>query len=454
MLDSRQREGIMHASSGMAKCKSLARIIKSQRAPPWPVGPSSSLPSKDVTDKLVDCYLRTAEKVYRVLHIPTFRRDYEAIWAASSEPDPAFLVQLKLVLAIGAAVYDEKFSLRTLAIHWVYEGQAWLADPDFKPRLLNVQSLQSNILLFLARESTGVGEESNWIHAGALIRVAMCMGLHRDPASLPTRSNFASEMRRRVWNTILEIALQPSITSGGPPLISLSDFDTKPPGNFDDDQLIVDNPTPKPEGAYTNISVAIALRKTFPVRLAIVKFLNDLGSNGTYEETLRLDEQFRASFKILRRALQSHDSSIRTLVPKFEIRAIEVIMYRYLIALHLPFFSPSLRGTCYAFSRKVAVETSVKIWCAVFPSSSIMATQPRSDVASLEQDDLTRLSINGSGFFRIITIQAFLTVAGELKAQLDERGLSPVPLRVSTKNWLMSYLSRSVIQPSTIYNEK
>ena len=106
----------------MQRCKSLARVIKSQRAPPWPSPPKADLPSKDVADKLVDCYFRTTETIYRILHIPTFRRDYEALWMSNTKPDTAFLVQLKLVLAIGAATYDEQFSLRVSAIQWVYEA--------------------------------------------------------------------------------------------------------------------------------------------------------------------------------------------------------------------------------------------------------------------------------------------------------------------------------------------
>ncbi len=356
---------------------------------------------------------------------------YKALWDAESEPDAAFLVQLKLVLAIGAAIYDEQFSLRNSAIQWIYEGQTWISDPLFKSKLLNIRSLQINILVLLARERIGVGEEGNWIYAGALVRLAVYMGLHRDPTSLPKRSTFASEMRRRLWNTILEISVQSSITSGGPPLISLADFDAKPPGNFNDDQLMVDNPVPKSESDHTEVYVAIALRKTLPVRLIIAKTLNDLGSDGTYEETLRLDAEFRASFKILRRTLQGRDLGVRTSLPGFEIRAVELIMYRYLLALHIPFFGPSLCGVSYAFSRKVVIETSLKVWCAAYPSSSVMATQRGSDIIPLDQDDLTRLTICGSGLFSIITIQASLIVAGELKAQLQEEegGLGPVPLR-------------------------
>ena len=430
MIDSQPREEITKAFANIHKCKTLARAIKKQRAPSWPL-PPTALPLKDVADELVGCYLRTMERIYRVLHIPTFKRDYEAIWLPGSEPDPSFIIQLKLVLAIGATVHDDQFSLRTSAIQWVYEGQIWISDPDFKSKLLNLRALQINILLLLAREMTGVGEHVNWVSAGALIRSAMFMGLHRDPEFLPKRSFFASEMRRRIWNTILEVCLQSSIAQGGPPLMSASDFDTKPPGNFDDDQLLAEDPSPRPESIRSDMSVAIALRKTFPLRLEITSFLNNVGTGGTYKETLRLDEKFKDALKTLRKSLQrAGDSNLRT-APTFEMRAVELIMYRYFLSLHMPFFSASLLGSSYAFSRKMVVDTSLKVWCAAYPTSSIIMTQEQGKTSPSDlTDDLSRLSICGSGFFRITPLQTSLVVSAEIKVQLqEEEGLCPVPLR-------------------------
>lgn len=160
----------------MQKCKALAKIIKSRRAPSWPCPPTVDLPRKDIADGLVDCYLRTIESVYRILHVPTFKKDYETVWALDGTPDPAFMVQLKLVLAIGATTYDESFSLRASAIRWVYEAQTWISEPEFKARL-NLQFLQTNILLLLAREATNVGGSMVWISAGSLLRSAIYMGL-------------------------------------------------------------------------------------------------------------------------------------------------------------------------------------------------------------------------------------------------------------------------------------
>jgi hypothetical protein len=423
------RDVTSKAFTGIQKCKSLARVIKSRRTPPWPLPPNPDLPPKDVADKLVDCYLRTSEAIYRILHVPTFRRDYERLWVSDTEPNIGFLVQLKLVLAIGATTYDEKFSLRASAIRWVYEAQAWVSEPEFKSRL-SFHSLQTNLLLLLAREAAGVGGTLIWIDTGALFKTAVYMGLHRDPACLPKRTNFAAEMHRRLWNTLLEITLQSSMNSGGPPFLSLDDFDTEPPGNYDDEQLLAEDAAPKSEDNFTEVSIAIALRKTFPLRLAITKLLNDLSSQGSYEETLRLDGELRASYKALCRNLQGCNSSTGPSPSRFEISVLDFIIHRYISALHVPFFGLALHETTYAFSRKVVVETSLKIWFAVCPSSSIMAAQSRADKSSSDQDNLGRLALCGSGFYNTIGFQAANLIAMELRVQLqEEESLGPVPLR-------------------------
>ncbi|KAI1780687.1 putative C6 transcription factor [Hypoxylon cercidicola] len=414
------REETSKTSMLMQKSKSLARVIKKRRAPSWPAKPTPDLPPKDVADELVDRYLRTIETVYRILHVPTFKREYEAHWVPGGEPSTAFLVQLKLVLAIGATTYDDTFSLRASAMQWVYEAVTWLSEPGVKHRL-NIQYLQTNLLLLLARELVDVGPDLVWISAGTLLRTAIYMGLHKDPTRLPPNMTiFIAEMRRRVWNTILELCLQLSITSGGPPFISLDIFDTEPPSNFDDEQLTTENSVPRPQDSFTQASIAISLRKSFPTRLAIAKFLNDHDSHGTYEETLRLDAELRASYKVVLRTLQNYRTSTGPRPSQYEIDMMGIIINRHFLSLHIPFFSPSLQEAAYAFSRKVVVETSLKIWRAMYPSSSTGDTQIDSDVISRDRQDLTRLAICGSGTFRIIPLQASSLIAAELRAQLQE----------------------------------
>ena len=415
-------------ASNMQKSKRLARVIKSKREPPWPSPLLPDLPQKSLADELIDCYLRTTETVYRVLHVPTFTKDYEAIWMSESQRDIAFLVQVKLVLAIGATVYDEQFTLRPLAIRWVYEAQTWLAGPGFKSRLC-IQSLQTNVLLLIARETADVDESLVWISAGALLRTAVYMGLHRDPSKLPNMSILAAEMHRRIFNTIIEITLQSSIGSGGPPLIALDDFDTESPLNFEDDQLITDDPVPKAESELTSTSVTIALRKSLAIRLAVAKFLNALGSSGTYEETLRLDAELRESYRTLCRVLQGYSLNSGLTPSPFAMRMVDVLMRRFLLSLHVPFYGQALHETAYAYSRKIVTDNALQIWRATFPSS-LTSDESRSDTAPVDQIDLARLTTCGTGQPRTAAWQASALIVVELRALLQEDGaLSPTTVR-------------------------
>ncbi|GIJ84574.1 hypothetical protein Asppvi_003421 [Aspergillus pseudoviridinutans] len=416
---------------GIKKCKDLARCIKAARAPAWPSWPplpTSTLPAKEIADALVDNYLRTTEAIYRILHVPAFRREYEELWMSNERPDMAFLMQVKLVLALGAVTYDDRFSLRASAIQWVYEAQLWISGPKYKSRL-NIQSLQANLLLLFAQEQVGFTGDLPWVSAGALLRKAIYMGLHRDPGRLTQMTNFVIEMRRRLWNTILEVNLQSSLTSGSPSLLSLNDFDTAPPSNFDDEQLETQDPVPRPEGDFTKVSMAVALRRTFPYRLAVVKFLNDLTSPGTYEETLRLDADLREAYRMLAQTLRACTSSGDG-PSQFEIQVVDLLMHRYFCALHIPFFGQARHGTAYVFSQKTVVESSLKVWRAVCPTPSPMTVSLTSDAAPLYSNDLPRLVSCSSGFYPTVAIHAAFLIGMELCTQLQEEdGLCPAPLR-------------------------
>jgi hypothetical protein len=400
----------------MHKAKALARAIKSQRSPIWPTPPTTELPSKQICDDLADGYGRTIESVYRVLHIPSFRREYEALWTPNSKASMPFMIQVKLVLAIGATVYDENFSMRTEATRWVYEAQTWLSSPTFKSRL-GIQYLQISILLLLARSLVDVGSELVWISTGSVIRAAIYAGLHKDPSRLPRMTVFESEMRRRIWNTILEISTQSSLESGGPALISLEDFDTAAPSNCDDEQLTAPDCVAKDDTVFTDTSFPIALRKTLPARLAVVKFLNDNASAGTFEETLRIDAALRSAYKALRRTILGYHKSGVSLVERFDVDAVEFIMLQYITSLHLPFFALSLHDPVYAYSRKAVVDSSFKIWTSVY-ARSIHLPGDEHDLG--DEHDFVRLCLCGSGFFRTFAFHAATFLGAEVRAQIEE----------------------------------
>lgn len=156
----------------LQQIKPLGRVIKSHRTPKLTFDFGGNIPTREVADSLVTAYIGSLESMYRILHVPSFRRDYESYWVSPASADPAFVIQLQLVMAIGCALHDDLFSMRKSAIQWVYEAQAWLIAPRFKSKF-NLISLQNMALLCLARQTTCLGGDLVWVSLGSILRSAI-----------------------------------------------------------------------------------------------------------------------------------------------------------------------------------------------------------------------------------------------------------------------------------------
>ncbi|KAK7955948.1 C6 transcription factor [Apiospora aurea] len=434
--------------------KLLARTIKAQRMPELTFKFGLKIPPREIADQLVNGYLRTFETVYRVLHVPSFKAEYEKYWASPESVSQAFVIQMQLVMAAGAGVYDDVHSMRKAAIAWVYEAQCWLMTPPLKSKL-TITGLQNMLLLHLAREVAGVSGDLTWISISSVIRSAIAMGLHRDPKRLPNMSRADAEIRRRLWNTTLELALQSSMNAGGPPMISLDEFDTGPPSDCDDAELDTSGvdrnhqppSAPANTNRFTDTTVTLALRKSFPLRLAIVRHLNDINSMGKYDDTLKLNAQLQTAYKAASLSLRRFDGGGGRQPSTFQKQIVNFIFHHYFQSHHLPYLRRAFREPAYAFSRKMVVEMSLNLFSAVSESSSygysvgnnssvshrpsphgtvIPGTAtgtPSSTTAHHHHhhhDDLNRLATNSSGFFRNATTKASMLIPVELQYQALE----------------------------------
>ncbi|KAI8953122.1 hypothetical protein F4801DRAFT_588500 [Xylaria longipes] len=425
-FEQQSKDAKLEAMAVLNRCKALARTIKAQRNPGIINKLGANIPTRDVADKLVDAYLRTLETVFRVLHVPSFKRDYEQYWATPEAAGMPFVIQLQLVMAIGATIYDESFSMRKLAVQWVTEAQYWLLGPPAKGKL-TIMGLQIMVLLTLARETASIGGDLVWIHVGSLLRSAFCMGLHRDPSRLPKMSRLDAEVRRRLWNTILELELKTSIDSGGFPSISPDTSDTMAPADLDDIDLVADDePTNTETGErFTDTSIALALRDSFRERLAIYQMLNATPFRGTYDDTIRLHRRLMAVLKTLTTKLKNFASCERQ-PTSFQCRLLEVMTRRCLLGLHLPYLGPGLKDPAFSFSRNQVIESAVKIYHRLFPDANLNPTGPiiksgdDLEVLTTEGDDLARFAICSAGFWRLLASQSSMVVTLELQTNLQE----------------------------------
>ncbi|KAI0157149.1 hypothetical protein GGR52DRAFT_565492 [Hypoxylon sp. FL1284] len=410
---------------GFVACKALARTVKSAMVLQWAQGEyGKHLPERGIADSLFEAYLRTFESIYRVLHIPTSRRAYEAMWdgqGLSALANAGHVVQLQLCLAIGACLRDDRFSLRPQALQWIREAEHWLETMG-KPRMA-VFTVQTRCLVYLARmtaETKHMNEHPLWISSGSLLRAAMSAGLHRDPTKLPRMPALEAEMRRRLWATIVELALDSSVDAGGPPMLSSDEFDCSLPLNLNDVDL--DNAGDFKETAchdsaeFTDTSMQIALGRTFAVRLSVAKYANSIKAEHSPEEMARLSSELMSEYRFLAKSLHS----LRPAPSKFQRQYCELVMTRYIFALHLTYLPRALKDPAqFHFSRTLCVDTALRLSSFWLPLSSSLPEPALAAVRSAlpfedHCDDFVHLVICGSGPFRSIPYKTTMVIAAEI----------------------------------------
>lgn len=369
-----------------------------------------SVPPRSVADQLVDLYFRTYESIYRILHIPSFKREYAQYWIDPESASPTFIIQLLLVMAVGTCFYqgDGDAEIRESARRWVCSAQVWVGGV-FEKKQLNIVILQIHCLLLLARQITGVGVDMIWIPSSNLLHIAFSMGFHRDPKHFPKLPIFVAEMRRRLWATVLEMVVQNSVDLGMPPLITPNDFDTEPPSNVDDEDILEGTafmPQAKPDHVFTRSSIQIILLKSLRTRLEIVHFINSFHSAPSYDEVLRLGLAISKACNDANRLIQSYTPDLPR-PTAFQINLLDLYVRRFILEVHRPFHIRSQTDPRYYFSRKTCLENALTIF---FPPG----LEGRLTDHNLQaMDDYQCLKTVGGGLFKTVFFHAITIVTVE-----------------------------------------
>lgn len=404
----------------LEKCKAMARAAKAGPHKQWLLNPNfrESIPSREMSDKLVNLYFRTCESIHRILHIPTFQREYVQYWENPAAANTVFVMKLMLVMSIGACFYQASDAEKwhNQALQWIYAAQSWLSSPFEKGRL-HISGVQIHCLLLLARLDNAVAGDLVWISAGALLRIAFQMGFHRDPKYLPPMSQLHAELRRRLWATIVDINVQSALDSGMPPLLSAEDSDTEPPANIDDadlDENSKERAVSQPDEVYTQSSLQLKLGTTVRERLEIVRHANSVRMDPSYDEALALGSQLTQALKANNAFVTRINSSSSTAaISQLQRNLLDLYVRRFLLAVHRPFAAKAQADPRFYFSRKVCLDCSMTIISYPSDTSDVVASPGY-------RDDYTWLKTMSGGFQKGFVVHAAMVIFSELLTQIDE----------------------------------
>ncbi|PYI02879.1 hypothetical protein BO78DRAFT_472377 [Aspergillus sclerotiicarbonarius CBS 121057] len=413
--------------------RDLRRSVKMQQTPRLndPVSDlRDTIPTRSVGDDLVQCYLRTFEGVYRILHLPSFMKEYQQFWDQPRTTATPFLMKLALILAIGTTFRPERGKSGTdhdtrLAQTWIYAAQWWLTGPTEKSTF-NLDGLQIFCLLLFARQMGPPGP-SPWLSAGSLLQIATAMGLHRDSTHFPSLSPFQTEMRARLWATVLELILQSSLESASPLAIPFSD--TKPPSNLNDADINPDLkqfPVSKPSTSRTDTSLQLLFHQSFSLRAEAIQLIHS-PNRIPYQEAIDLATKLRtachtitAFFQTTTTPTSTSPNSLPHPTP-FHHKHLLTTLHRYILHIHFPFARESLTTPQYHFSRKLCLESALTI------ASYTPSTDPTAPL-----DDFSRLILTARGPLRgPLNLDIISALALELTTQLEE---SPPPAPNTNRN--------------------
>ena len=325
----------------------------------------AALPERSIVDALAVLYFETWETSYRILHEPTFWREYGGFWEENHNGQPQISFTILLVLIIATtkclAPKDDIFigdttADRHAASHLVEICENWTNQQPRKR--VTLRFFQIQCLVLFAKRANNIKLKQDWVASGELVRLSLASGMHRDPTSLghEATSAFDEEMKKRLWFTIMELELQSSVESGLPSSLTSLYFDTAPPANLADDAFSNDTPqlpTSQPIEQFTSTSYLVMTTKSLPLRIHLTQLLNNPSGGLQYTDVLQFDAQIRSAIS----ALPTWNEE-RAALPSGLLR---LQLRQYILMLHKPYARLAHKDDRYIYSFTTCVDTCSSI---------------------------------------------------------------------------------------------
>lgn len=204
------------------------------------------LPTKDVADTLVTKYYERVHFLCRVLHWPQFQLLYDNFWTtvlAGYEPQASGQAVVLAVLFSATASMPENDvvsifnrTFKAVLANFQKGAEVSLSRAQFL-RTTKMETLQAFVIYLIPMCRDQLSRAHSAL-VGTAVRLAECMGLHRDPKDVYSFPPVECHTRRIVWFQILVLDFRTGELHGPRPCVKREDFDTRFPLNIDDADLM------------------------------------------------------------------------------------------------------------------------------------------------------------------------------------------------------------------------
>ena len=308
-----------------------------------------------------------------IVHGPTFLGQYEAFWADTTSVPILWIGLLFSMICLALLASDASDTAhgdpehRTLQVEVYREKtvQCLLVGEYTRSGLYVLETVIHYVYIELGMR--GDADKDVWFLFALEVNLAMRMGYHRDPSHFSGISPLQSEMRRRLWATVLQGDILVSSQMGMPRMICDWKYDTAEPRNLNDGDLsenMAELPPPRPETELTSALGIIARRRMF-VALGAISDLTAAIQPCSYAEIMRVDGILREAAAGIPPPLQPKPmASSMTDAPEVIMARLFLahLFYKGQIMLHRRFLyleSTSHTEDVFVYSRKACLDAAV-----------------------------------------------------------------------------------------------
>lgn len=205
---------------------------------------------------------------------------------------------------------------------------------------------------------------------------------------------------------MLELRVNSALDSGMPFTLTASDFDTKLPANVNDDELhdTLEELPSHPRDQSTDTSAQLLLHDCLSPRLEILRIMNGLGPDPSYEKVVSLSSSISKTCRDLPN-LELHRSDTDASI--FRQNLMKLLLHRFLLSLHQPFANRASMDRQFYYSRKMSLEAAMELLHPE-PSTSFM-----------------QMVLLGGGIFKNRMLHSALSICAELFTDIEEAGRTP-----------------------------
>ncbi|KAJ5225565.1 hypothetical protein N7468_006790 [Penicillium chermesinum] len=330
----------------------------------------TDLPQRSITDRLVSRFLKSSEPFLILLHVPTFRREYDQFWRDPHGMPFTWIAQLYAMIAISVCLHyrsGEPLPLLTADPMAIWDefrqraAQCLIHSNYITPGKYKVEAL----LLYSLSEFHRSQDALMSVHYlfGITIRLALRMGYHRDASFYPKLSPWEGEMRRRVWALLCQLDTLVAFQNGIPRSIQPWYSDTALPTNLldeDFDQDTVQLPPGRPDEERSPSSYTRSKARLMGA-FGLIVDLSFKREYTPYEEIMDLDRKLKEArdqlpgYLTIRPMAQSIGDQTHHILARYTQ---ELLYQKSRIVLHRPYMAE--QDSKYAFSRRSCIEAATE----------------------------------------------------------------------------------------------